>query len=71
MDFDPGTLLSHSPLTHAAMLASDTIRSSPNAITFISGLDTFTFVMVDNLPLLWPHIVRYLPTRKVLFWPAG
>jgi len=25
----------------------------------ISGLNTFTFVMVDNLPSLWLHIFRY------------
>jgi len=37
----------------------------------ISGLDTFTFVMVDNLPLLWLHTFRYLHMCKVMFWPAG
>jgi hypothetical protein len=37
----------------------------------ISGLDTFTCVMVDSLPFLWLSTIRYLLMLRVLFWPGG
>lgn len=43
----------------------------PAATMKITGLNTFTCVMADHPPSLWLHTVRYLPMRKVLFWPGG
>ena len=37
----------------------------------ITGLNTFTCVAADNSPSLWLHVIRYLLTHKVLFWPGG
>jgi hypothetical protein len=37
----------------------------------ISGLNPFTCVMVDSLPLLWLSTIRYLLMLRVLFWPGG
>ena len=36
-----------------------------------SELHTFTFVIADNPPSLWPHTVCYCPARKVLVWSVG
>jgi hypothetical protein len=43
----------------------------PAATMNITGLDTFTCVVADNPPSLWLHVIRYLLTRKALFWPGG
>jgi len=43
----------------------------PAATMHISGLNTFTCVMADHPPSLWLRVIRYLLTRKVLFWPGG
>ena len=43
----------------------------PAATMNISGVNTFTCVTADHPPSLWRHVIRYLLTCKVLFWPGG
>jgi len=45
------------------MLASEWRNPWPNAISQISGLNTFAFVMADHSPFLKPCISRYLNTH--------
>ena len=71
MVYDPGTPLTHSPLSCAAILASRWWSPWPNAIRHISGLKTFTYVMADHSPFLELCISRYLNTHQVQFWSGG
>jgi hypothetical protein len=68
---DPGTPLTHSPLSCAALLASEWRNPWPSAIGHISGLTTFTCVMADHSPFLELCISRYLNIHQVQFWPGG
>ena len=45
--------------------------SFPELTLARTGLNTFTCVMADHPPSLWPHVIRYLLTCKVPFWPGG
>ena len=70
MDLDPGTACrTHRSARHAAGFR--TMKPVAQCDKNISGLNTFTCVMADHPPSLWLHVVRYLLTCKVLFWPGG
>jgi len=70
MDFDPGTARrTHRNARHAAGFQTMKPLALCNKENF--GLNTFTCVMADHPPSLWPHVIRCLLTRKVPFWPGG